>query len=500
MGGGSATALISHVKQIMTTRKAIALGLLTTAVVTLLAFGIKHKAFKTTTPNANKRVEVKAENTLTDLTNTTWQLNDTLSNLTPSGRDIVNDAGQQWTEYYAITFTSNSVTYYEIDFIRNVSINIAYRGPTNITVYNYTSNTWANNNYKLVKFVGGTNTTNTNLINWLFNNATQITITDLTNTSWKLNYELEEITASYLLANINFYNNGNLFNQIALGYDGLNSASNCISYGTSRYIMYRNGQWDIGTTYRQASRIYITGGTDKSNLTLIIWLFKNATQYQQNETLQNTKWTFVDNPKPQQWNYTFNINFTSNKKSCNGLKAGTTNNTLAYSYKTDNDVTPYAYYQVYNGSQWANTNWQTIIIISGDDVESLSLINFLTCNADGTSYQPIPNNADQYDIENGNFVSLQSLMIQILTMPFTFISQAFNVTLWPNTAWEFNLSNFILAIIAIASLIFIIKLFTSGFSVIGNYTRNKDDREFKRSQTRLNNAKTKKIEGKKDKE
>lgn len=88
-------------------------------------------------------------------------------------------------------------------------------------------------------------------------------------------------------------------------------------------------------------------------------------------------------------------------------------------------------------------------------------------------------------------------MLQILTMPFTFISQAFNITLWPNTAWEFNLSNFILSIIAIASILFIIRLFTSGFTVIGNYTSNQEskkvNKDLRRSQTKLNQAKTEKI-------
>lgn len=480
----------------MTTRKAIALGLLTTAVVTLLAFGIKHKAFKTTTPNANKRIEVRAEDTLTDLTNTKWYFNDTLGDKTPMGTSTTYKPTTTSTEFYNINFTSNSNNYKQITFrlfSTNTHNTMAYFLPPLQTAYDLESSTWNTPSYRLIHITGGTDVQNTYLINWLKVNATQITIEDLTNTSWKLNYELKPISANYAIFDINFYNNGNLFDEIALGYYMSTGEANSICYGTSRYIIYRNSEWNGEWSYRQASRLYITGGQDKTDITCITWLLNNATQYQTIETLENTKWQFVDNPMPRLWNYTFDIVFTSNKKSCNGLKAGTTNNIIAYSYKTDSELTPYAYFQVYNGYQWSNTNFKTIIILSGNDIESLSLINFLTCNADGTSYQPIPNNADDYDIENGNFVSLQALMIQILTMPFTFISQAFNVTLWPNTAWEFNLSNFILGIIAIASLLFIIKLFTSGFSVIGNFTREKDNREFKRSQTQLNKAKTEKI-------
>lgn len=93
-------------------------------------------------------------------------------------------------------------------------------------------------------------------------------------------------------------------------------------------------------------------------------------------------------------------------------------------------------------------------------------------------------------------LDITGLMFQILTMPFTFISQAFNLTLWEGTPYQFNFSNFILSLIAIATIIFIIKLFTSGFSVIGNYTSHRADTKLKNSQTKLNEAKTKKIESK----
>lgn len=94
---------------------------------------------------------------------------------------------------------------------------------------------------------------------------------------------------------------------------------------------------------------------------------------------------------------------------------------------------------------------------------------------------------------NQEVVPIVPMMYDILTMPFTFITTAFNVTLFKGTPYQFNFSNFILSLIAIATLIFIIKLFTSGFSIIGNYTSNREDRAFKRSQTKLNNAKTEKI-------
>ena len=85
------------------------------------------------------------------------------------------------------------------------------------------------------------------------------------------------------------------------------------------------------------------------------------------------------------------------------------------------------------------------------------------------------------------------MMFKILTMPFTFISQAFNVTLWEGTPYQFNFANFILSLIAIATLLFIIRLFTSGLSILGNYTAKHESSRLTRSETKLNKAKTKQI-------
>lgn len=54
-------------------------------------------------------------------------------------------------------------------------------------------------------------------------------------------------------------------------------------------------------------------------------------------------------------------------------------------------------------------------------------------------------------------VDIPGLMFNILTMPFTFISMAFNLTLWPGTPYQINISNLFLSIIGILVFIFIIK-------------------------------------------
>lgn len=55
-------------------------------------------------------------------------------------------------------------------------------------------------------------------------------------------------------------------------------------------------------------------------------------------------------------------------------------------------------------------------------------------------------------------VDIPGLMFTILGMPFSFISQAFNITLFPHTPYEVNISNLFLSFIAIALLLWILKL------------------------------------------
>lgn len=143
------------------------------------------------------------------------------------------------------------------------------------------------------------------------------------------------------------------------------------------------------------------------------------------------------------------------------------------------------------------TNFNTPLNIQNEDIAIQCDGNFtnqvgyvLTINYTNTlppiEPTPIPDPTNPIH----EIIDIRGLMLQILTMPFTFITQAFDVTLWPNTQYEFNIGNFIMSIIAIASILFIIKLFTSGFSIIGNYTGSRVDTKLKKSQIEYNKAKT----------
>ena len=81
-------------------------------------------------------------------------------------------------------------------------------------------------------------------------------------------------------------------------------------------------------------------------------------------------------------------------------------------------------------------------------------------------------------------IDLPGVMLQILAMPWTFITTAFNVTLWEGTNYAINFANVFKGLIAILTLLFIIRLFTNGFNAIGQISNNA-------SQTELNKAKTK---------
>lgn len=56
-------------------------------------------------------------------------------------------------------------------------------------------------------------------------------------------------------------------------------------------------------------------------------------------------------------------------------------------------------------------------------------------------------------------IDIPGLMWQILEMPFAFVSQAFNLTLFPGTPYQVNISNLFLSIIAIFVFVWLIGLF-----------------------------------------
>lgn len=65
----------------------------------------------------------------------------------------------------------------------------------------------------------------------------------------------------------------------------------------------------------------------------------------------------------------------------------------------------------------------------------------------------------KYYINNPTYevIDLPNVMLSILTMPFTFFSQAFNLTLFPNTPYAINVGHTILIIVGVIGSIYLIK-------------------------------------------
>lgn len=59
---------------------------------------------------------------------------------------------------------------------------------------------------------------------------------------------------------------------------------------------------------------------------------------------------------------------------------------------------------------------------------------------------------------NYEVIDVPGLMFTVISMPFTFFSKAFNLTLFPNTPYTINIGNILLSIIAMLSFIIILKL------------------------------------------
>ena len=79
-----------------------------------------------------------------------------------------------------------------------------------------------------------------------------------------------------------------------------------------------------------------------------------------------------------------------------------------------------------------------------------SLYNFNTMSISGTNIIP----SGTYEV-----IDIPGLMWEILTMPFSFVSQAFNLTLFPGTPYQINISNLFLSIIAVLVFVWLITFF-----------------------------------------
>ena len=324
-------------------------------------------------------------------------------------------------------------------------------------------------------------------------------ITDLTGTSWYFNTTISMDNATNFYINFNSYeHNYELLlplevnqNDITLRY-----------YPTFQNIVYSsaNGGWQ----YERYRTITIIDGADVQSTRLINYLQTNAilitnndwwtgyqagyeVGYEEGETAGYNAGFTAGNTIGQQTGHAqgYETGYTAGETA--GYTAGQT-----AGYETGYTAGETAGYET--GYTAGETAGETAGYQTGYQTGYEAGLAASTEEAyqEGLTYGYATgwNDADAFD----HPIAIAPLMMEVLTMPFTFISQAFDVTLWPGTEYQINIGNFIKAMLAIAAILFIIRLFTTGFSIIGNYTNNKTNKDLKVSQTNLNRAKTKQIQ------
>lgn len=208
---------------------------------------------------------------ITDLTNTKWLLNENLIN------------GLSLNEFsYVINFTSYDLNFTELrwrdpaaDYDNINTYELAYQGNTYERVYmrwDGSNWSWANEFYRTLEITGGTDATNTNLISWLEQNATQIkdTITQLapflTNIANAIRTKkgtTDKINAQNFASEIESIESGGL-----VGYSGTITFTGLTNYNNiSYFVIHSDGTYEnitsVSGTNNVSNAIYI--GVDANN-------------------------------------------------------------------------------------------------------------------------------------------------------------------------------------------------------------------------------------------
>jgi len=286
---------------------------------------------------------------ISDLTNTTWLINNNPSITSGYGKFIINISCDDIST--GGTYNGLAIGY---NFGRYGGGGDWVNGSSAFIFPQF--ETGSINGFTLT-FTGGADATNSTLISWLQNNATQITVSDLTNTTWLLNDTLQRDPIGDFYINFKSNNtNWTKFDAVLLFDDG---------------ELYYNeiNVYSRGWTLDAFKTIQITGGTDVTNTTLITWLQTNATQLSVTD-LSNTIWVFKNDIDVTVEGGEYSINFISNNTNYTVIRYGEIGN-----YRLFYDNT-----QVYR-SDWYSDTYKTIEIISGTDATNTNLILWLQSNA-----------------------------------------------------------------------------------------------------------------------
>lgn len=140
-------------------------------------------------------------------------------------------------------------------------------------------------------------------------------------------------------------------------------------------------------------------------------------------------------------------------------------------YEITNDISNGQYYEEINFEVIQNTTMYIFIEYipmikanwydpGNQTTEPYDLYNVMNVDGEFFPVQYLKLSGTNY-VANINYevVDIPGLMWQILSMPFSFVSQAFNLTLFPGTPYQVNIANLFLSIVAIFVFTWLITLF-----------------------------------------
>lgn len=514
----------------MTIKKAIIIGTLCAIGATLTTYAIKKgidiKPKTITAVNADSlytqknRITTEAltdgwqydvEPGYTDAGQTTYWTNpETITQTKPT--DLTNTT---WTLKTQITFP-NSNTQYIINFsdsnrqYNKIAINGAYQTKTINYYASMTYNAYEDSNFhtgwylqsfRTITITGGTDVTNQNLIDFLWNNQ-EDNPTFLAGKRYE-NYTSTYLGIEYVMMSQKIFSEDKIKSEglffIKLQSTGITRQlilERAVLYTTIPNMVFNDTYATYNAQFKM-SKMTTMNITESSTLYQQKGSFLNKYNSIQNKTNIYSVDAYVSGTTMnQQQNITYSNETgpTGTATFGHATSASSSNATWTISQDTDiytqnrgNYVVIYFNCEVTNfggtidqeqHSGWYQTAYERIASVT-------KFAGF------GVSSNPIA----PPDIEDGNFMSLSGMILNILTLPFTFLSQAFDLTLWANTPWAFNIKNAIFVMIGILTFLFIIRLFTRGFDSLGNFTdewqRHKLTKE-QRKMTKVNRQKAEK--------
>lgn len=376
----------------------------------------------------------------------------------------------------------------------NVNINQFWQNDTENLTY-FISETTPQTNQKI--FI-----TASRQINTYTNNYCTIENVIITKYQW-VYYDNATTETKILLGGIDNYiiSKYNTFSEYAY----FKSQDTFTNYNKIAQTIFDDNNYQYYFTYRypyQYNEVFLASGSSKNEL---------AYQRAKTTTL-NGQWinnleyqAETQDPTDIGWENTLNINysleydvntFTLNETIPTLVNQQAPLYTCAYlSFDTQNDASA----STLNGqsiytSQETYDAWKDSFWVNEEGI--LTYKNTVKAKTYTTQQTQFAIHYDNPNAQSGEVIDIGGLMWDIIGMPFTFINQAFNVTLFPGTIYQLNIGTLVKGLIAILTLLFIIKVFTNGLNVIGNYTgnvekasQNKEDRKWVREERQMKREK-----------